>query len=213
MFTKCHIVFFTFICDLLHCSDQLRKSLFHRGWWIYFVTKPDNGTNREIALLHGREPIEFHNPIITFKMFMFIIIIGLHIIWNMSWVYKHVTQPSTMWSIPCSTIMNDILLRNVYACENDHNLMFTHVPLQCPFTCATRYFGEWEFHHISDVGKALVPYAPSSITLKGWLVHMGEWNKGYLFHTSYNNGLHNLGFYETFFLLFQCACNGVQWLF
>jgi hypothetical protein len=25
MFTKCHITFFTFICDLLHCSDQLCK--------------------------------------------------------------------------------------------------------------------------------------------------------------------------------------------
>jgi len=64
--------------------------------------------------------------------------------------------------------MNDILLRNVCACENDHNLVFTHFSSQCPFTCATRYFGEWEFHCINDVGKTLVPYAPSSITLKGF---------------------------------------------
>jgi len=48
-------------------------------------------------------------------------------IWNMSWVHKHVSRPSTMWSIPCS-IMNDIFLNNVYACENEHNLVFTHVP-------------------------------------------------------------------------------------
>jgi hypothetical protein len=68
-------------------------------------------------------------------------------------------------------------------------------------------------NRISDIGKALAPYAPNSITLKGWLVHMGEWNKGYLFHTSCNNGLHNLVFYETSFLHFQCvhvvACNGL----
>jgi hypothetical protein len=109
--------------------------------------------------------------------------------------------------------MNDILLRNVCACENDHNLVFTHVPSQCPFTHATKYFGEWEFHRINNIGKALAPYAPSSITLKGWLVHMGEWNKGYLFHTSCNNGLHNLVFYETLFLSFpMCACSAVQWL-
>jgi len=97
-------------------------------------------------------------------------------IWNMSWVHKHVTWPSTMWSIPCS-IMNDIFLSNVYACENEHNLVFTHVPSQCPFICATRYFGEWHFHFINDVGKTLISYAPSSITFKVWLVHMGEWNK------------------------------------
>jgi hypothetical protein len=91
-------------------------------------------------------------------------------------------------------VMNDIFMSNVYACENDHNLVFTHVPSQCPFICAIRYFGGWQVHFISDVGKALVPYAPSSIAFKGWLVHMGEWNKGYLFHTSCNNGLHNLVF-------------------
>jgi hypothetical protein len=28
--------------------------------------------------------------------------------------------------------MIDILLKNVYACENDRNLVFTHVPLQWP---------------------------------------------------------------------------------
>jgi hypothetical protein len=52
-------------------------------------------------LLHVPKPIKFHDPIVTFKMFIFVIIIELHIIWNMSWVYKHVTQPSMMWSIPC----------------------------------------------------------------------------------------------------------------
>jgi hypothetical protein len=78
-------------------------------------------------LLHALEPIKFHDPINTFKMFILIIIIRLHIIWNMSWFRKHVTQPSMMRSIPCSIVMNDILLRNVCACENDHNLVFTHV--------------------------------------------------------------------------------------
>jgi hypothetical protein len=82
-------------------------------------------------VLHGHEPIEFHDPIITTR---------LHIIWNMSWVHKHVTQPSIMWFIPCSIVMNDILLNNVCACENHHNLVFTHVPSQCPLTCATRYW-------------------------------------------------------------------------
>jgi hypothetical protein len=30
----------------------------------------------------------------------------------------------------------------------------------------TKYFNEWEFHHVNDIGKVLAPYAPSSITLK-----------------------------------------------
>jgi len=73
--------------------------------------------------------------------------------------------------------MNDIFMNNVCACENHHNLAFTHFSSQHPFTCAIRYFGEWEFHFISDVGKVLVMYAPSSIALKGWVVYIGEWNK------------------------------------
>jgi hypothetical protein len=108
--------------------------------------------------------------------------------------------------------MNDILLRNACACENDHNLVFIHVPSQCPFTCATKYFIEWEFHRVNKIGKALVMYAPSSITLKGRLVHIGEWNKGCLFHILCNDGLHNLVFYETFFFISNVcnvvACNG-----
>ncbi len=107
--------------------------------------------------------------------------------------------------------MNDILLINVYACENDHDLVFTHVSSQYSFTRATKYFDEWEFHCVNNIGKALAPYAPSSITFKCCLVHMGEWNKGCLFHTSCNNGFHNLVFYETHFFHFQCvhvvACN------
>ncbi len=106
----------------------------------------------------------------------------------------------------------DTLMCFCLTCENQHNLVFTHVPSQHPFTCVTRYFSEWELHHINDVGKVLAPYVPSSITLKGWLVHMGEWNKGCFFYISCNNGLHNLVFYETFFLHFQCVhvvvCNG-----
>jgi hypothetical protein len=31
-------------------------------------------------LLHVHEPIKFHDPIITVKMFIFVIIIGFHII-------------------------------------------------------------------------------------------------------------------------------------
>jgi len=58
--------------------------------------------------------------------------------------------------------MNDILLSSVCACEDHQIFVFTHVPSQHPFTCATRYFGEWELHHISDVGKMLaMPQAPS----------------------------------------------------
>jgi hypothetical protein len=58
--------------------------------------------------------------------------------------------------------MNDIFMSRVYARENHQNLVFTHVPSQRPFTCATRYFGESELHHISDVGKVLaMPQAPS----------------------------------------------------
>jgi hypothetical protein len=108
--------------------------------------------------------------------------------------------------------MNGILLRNVSACENDHNLVFTHVPSQCPFTCATKYFREWEFHHINNIGKALALYAPSSITLKvGWYT----WVSGIKIAFS---TLHvimasiTLFFMKPFFSFPMCACSGVQWL-
>ncbi len=45
----------TLICDLLHCSDQLCKSLFHWGWWIYCLIRPYNAIHREIGLLHGHD--------------------------------------------------------------------------------------------------------------------------------------------------------------
>jgi hypothetical protein len=122
----------------------------------------------------------------------------------MSWVHKHVT-------ILCSIVTIDILLKIVCACENDHNLVFTHVPSQCPFTCATKYFSEWEFHRVNNIGKALASYAPSSIIFKGWLVHMGEWNKGCLLHTSVIMASITLFFMKPLFH-FQCVhvvmCNG-----
>ncbi len=168
----------------------------------YCVIRPYNGTHRKIIFFHVHEPIKFHNPIISFKMFILVIIIRLYIIWNMSWVCKHVTQPSMMWSIPCFTVINDILLKNVCACENDHNLVFTHVPSQCPFTCATKYFDEWEFHRVNNIGKVLAPYAPSSI-FKGWLVHMGEWNKGYLSTLCVIMASITLFFMKPFFFIFN----------
>ncbi len=163
-------------------------------------------------LLHVDEPIKFDDPIITFKMFIFIIIIGLHIIWNMSWVRKHVTQPSTMWSIPCSTVMNDILLRNICACENDHNLVYTHVPLQCPFTCATIYFSQWEFHCVNNIGKVLAPYAqtPSLLKVSGY-----TWVNGIRANFSTLRVIMasiTLFFMKPFFSFLMCACSDVQWL-
>jgi hypothetical protein len=37
----------------------------------FIVIIPYNGTHREIILLHVHEPIKFHDPIITFKVFIF----------------------------------------------------------------------------------------------------------------------------------------------
>jgi hypothetical protein len=48
----------------------------------FIVTRPYNGTHKDITLLHALEPIKFHDPIITFKMFIFVTIVGFHIIWN-----------------------------------------------------------------------------------------------------------------------------------
>jgi hypothetical protein len=144
-------------------------------------------------------------------MFILTIIVGLHIIWNMSWVYKHVIQPSTMWSIPHSTIMNDIILSSVCACENHQKLVVKHVLSQRPFTCATRYFCEWEFHYISDVGKVLVmPQAPSLLKV-GWYT----WVNGIKANFS---ALHVIMASTTLFLMKpiffipMCACGNVQWL-
>ncbi len=65
--------------SFLH-SFVISYNPFHWGWWIHCVIRPYNGTHKEIILLHVHEPIKFHDPIITVKMFIFVIIIGFHII-------------------------------------------------------------------------------------------------------------------------------------
>jgi hypothetical protein len=108
--------------------------------------------------------------------------------------------------------MNDILLKNVYACENDHNLVFTHVPLQCSFTCAIKYFDEWEFHHINNIGRRwlYMPQAPS-LSKVGWYTWV------YGIRAAFSTlrvimAAITLFFYETLFFHFQCVhvveCNG-----
>ncbi len=92
-------------CDLA-CSQSVSSSSLHS--FVIFCIIMTNcakalsiGVDEFIVslnstLLHGCEPIKFHDPIITFKMFILAIIIGFHIVYNMSWVCKHKTQPFMM---------------------------------------------------------------------------------------------------------------------
>jgi len=62
-------------------------------------------------------------------------------------VCKHDNKTSMIRSIPCPTILNDILFNEICTCKKNNNLMFAQVSTQHPFTCATNILGEkkWDF--------------------------------------------------------------------
>jgi hypothetical protein len=45
-------------------------------------------------------------------------------------------------SIPCHTILNNIVLGEIDTHDKNNNLVFAQVSMQCPFKCATNILGE-----------------------------------------------------------------------
>ncbi len=70
-------------------------------------------------LIHGSNPTYVNDPFIT--IIHKTIILRIRTIGNMFGVYKHGGQPTMIRSIPCFTILNDILLGNIHDHQNNHN--------------------------------------------------------------------------------------------
>jgi len=126
-------------------------------------------------------------------------------------VCKHGHQASMHICVPCSTIINDIFLGNISGHENNNNLVFAKIPLQCPPTCATYIFNKQTSYFVRRIGKMLIPYNPRTITFKKWLGYMGKWDQCHLIHSHFHNMVHHLVFYKPCLLHFRCvhvmSCN------
>ncbi len=57
-------------------------------------------------------------------------------------------KTSTIISIPCPTILNDIFFSEINTCQKNGNFMFTQVSTQHPFTCVISIFGDrkWDLY-------------------------------------------------------------------
>jgi hypothetical protein len=75
-------------------------------------------------------------------------------------VCKHGGKTSTIKSIPCPTILNDIFLNEIGTCKKNGDLMFTQISMQCPFTCATNILGERKWDLICHIWMLLASYDP-----------------------------------------------------
>ncbi len=76
-------------------------------------------------------------------------------------VHKHGSKTSTIISILCPTILNDIFFSEIDIYKKNNNLMFTQVSTQCPFMCATiilLYLAKWDL--VCHIWMLLALYHP-----------------------------------------------------
>ncbi len=154
-------VFFNFIDDLLHYVTHLSKHFLRGGGWIwrlvviFLFLHIGGGMIRFHKLAHINNPWFFIVIFIDFIIIRFIVInvqIGR--------VCKHGGKTSTIKSIPCPTILNDIFLNEIGTCKKNGDLMFTQISMQCPFTCATNILGERKWDLICHIWMLLASYDP-----------------------------------------------------
>jgi len=125
-----------------------------------------------------------------------------------------VRKSSTIRSIPCTIILNDIFFSEIDTCKKNGNLMFTQVSMQHPFTCATIIFGERKWDLICHIRMLLVSYHPCMANFVQIIYPMGDIgvrDQCGLFNACFHNAFHNLIFYEPAFLHFSyvhvVSCN------
>jgi hypothetical protein len=123
-------------------------------------------------------------------------------------VHKHGNKTSTIRSIPCPTILNDIFFSEIGTCKKNGNLMFTQESTQCPFTCATNILGEIKWDLICHIRMLLALYHPC-MAIFIWIFNpMGDIDvRGSMWplNDRFHNVFHNLISYEPTFFHFSCV--------
>jgi hypothetical protein len=125
---------------------------------------------------------------------------------QISRVRKHGSKTSTIRSIPCPTILNDIFFSEIGTCKKNGNLMFTQVSMQCSFTCATSILGERKWDFICHIQMLLALYHPCMASFVQIIYPMGDIgvrDQCGLLNACFHNAFHNLISYEPTFLHFN----------
>jgi hypothetical protein len=127
---------------------------------------------------------------------------------QISRVRKHGGKTSTIRSIPCPIILNDILFSEIGINKKNGNLMFTQVSTQHPFTCARNILGERKWDLTCHIRMLLALYHPCMANFV-WIIYpmgdIGVRDQCGLFNIRFHNAFHNLIFYELAFLHFSCV--------
>ncbi len=129
-------------------------------------------------------------------------------------VCKHGNKTSTIRSITCPTILNDIFFSEINTCKKNGNVMLTQISAQHPFTCATSIFGERKWDLICHIRMLLASYHPCMASFIRIIYPMGDIgvrDQCGLLNVCFHNAFHNLTFYELAFFHFTyvhvMSCN------
>ncbi len=159
----------------LHYVTNLNKCFLHEGEWtwrlvvILLFFHIGGGIIRSHKFAHINNPWFFRVIFIGLFIIRFIIInvqIGK--------VRKHGGKTSTIISIPCPTILNDIFFNEINTCKKNNNLMFAQFSMQCPFICATNIFGERKWDLLRHIWMLLASYHPCMASFIRIIYPMGD---------------------------------------
>jgi len=121
-------------------------------------------------------------------------------------VRKHSNITSTIISIPCPTILNDIFFSEIDTCKNNNNLMFAQVSMQCPFPRATSILSERKWDLVCHIWMLLVSYHPCMASFIWIIYSMGDMSvkdQCGLLNVHFYDVFHNLIFYKLAILHFS----------
>jgi len=172
------------------------------GWlWFYLFFHIGGGIIQSHNLTHINNPWFFKMIFIDLFIIRFIVInvqIGK--------VNKHGNKTSTIRSILCPTILNDIFFNEISTCKKNGNLMFIEISTQCPFTYAISILGERKWDLICHIRMLFDSYHPCMAIFVRIIYPMGGIgvrDQCGLLNVCFYNAFHNLIFNEPMFFHFN----------
>ncbi len=198
-------------CIVTHSN----KSFFRGGGWTWRLVVILLFFHIGGSIIRSHKLAHINNP-----WFFKVIFIGLFIIKfivinvQIGMVHKHGSKTSTIRSIPCPTILNDIFFSGISTCKKNWNLMFVEVSTQHPFTCVTSILGEKKWDLICHIQMLLASYHQCMASFVRIIYPMGDIgakDRCGLLNACFHNAFHNFIFYEPAFFHFNyvhvMSCN------
>jgi hypothetical protein len=153
--------FFDFVDDFLRYVTHSNKHFLHRGGWIWRLVVILLFFHMGGGIIQCHKPTHINNQWLFWMIFIGLFIIKFIIInVQIGRVRKHGGKTSTIRSIPCPTILNDIFFNEIDTCKKNDNLMFAQVFTQRPFTCVTNILSERKWDLVSHIQMLLASHHP-----------------------------------------------------